>query len=396
MVYVVASACVLLLVAAIVIIDIVPIAREWLGRIHIGRYADRERWGSDVTKRGLGWLNRTPTIRATDNTRFIALDMLRGNYAKRAIQHWQEASLLLGLAETTDSSPGKDEETRREIKAFLAAKFDEQGRWLHQPQYVDASILAYAVLKLPDAADTYRAAMDETWALIREHIGADGTVLYRKGMANYRYVDTIGFICPFLVRYGLTFNHPECVELAVRQIREYAKQAMPESLYVPFHAYQVSTGYPLGLYGWGRGLGWFAIGLADAWNELPDSHELKPELEATVVRFAKAAMACQGSPGCWHWTVIRAESRPDSSATATLAWFLQQASRIPEIASEASSAVDRAIRYLMSVTRRNGTVDFSQGDTKDIGVYAMLFSTLPFTQGFCIRLFQAASAREKA
>lgn len=37
------------------------------------------------------------------------------------------------------------------------------------------------------------------------------------------------------------------------------------------------------------------------------------------------------------------------------------------------------------VTRRSGAVDFSQGDTKDIGVYSMLFDVLPFTQGYAIR-----------
>ena len=51
--------------------------------------------------------------------------------------------------------------------------------------------------------DQYKAALDYTWELIKDHIGEDGTVGYRKSMQNYRYVDTIGFICPFLVAYGI-------------------------------------------------------------------------------------------------------------------------------------------------------------------------------------------------
>lgn len=39
----------------------------------------------------------------------------------------------------------------------------------------------------------------------------------------------------------------------------------------------------------------------------------------------------------------------------------------------------------MKVTRRNGIIDFSQGDTKDIGVYSQLFDKMPFTQGLAIR-----------
>ena len=36
---------------------------------------------------------------------------------------------------------------------------------------------------------------------------------------------------------------------------------------------------PLGLYGWGRGLGWYAIGLIDTWNELPQNNKYKTVLE---------------------------------------------------------------------------------------------------------------------
>ena len=39
----------------------------------------------------------------------------------------------------------------------------------------------------------------------------------------------------------------------------------------------------------------------------------------------------------------------------------------------------------ISVTKKNGEVDFSQGDTKDIGVYSVLFDILPFAQGFALR-----------
>ena len=55
------------------------------------------------------WLIRTPTVRLTDQTRLLWLDMLRGEYRRAAIQHWQEAALVLGLAELAGigtSAPG--------------------------------------------------------------------------------------------------------------------------------------------------------------------------------------------------------------------------------------------------------------------------------------------------
>jgi unsaturated rhamnogalacturonyl hydrolase len=42
---------------------------------------------------------------------------------------------------------------------------------------------------------------------------------------------------------------------------------------------------------------------------------------------------------------------------------------------------------LQKVTRRNGAIDFSQGDTKGIGMHSQRFDILPFTQGFVLRTF---------
>ena len=71
----------------------------------------------------------------------------------------------------------------------------------------------------------YQPAFDETYQMILSLKGEDGTVAYKPHNRNYRFVDTIGFICPFLVSYGLRFNVPESVDLAVNQIKEYQKYA---------------------------------------------------------------------------------------------------------------------------------------------------------------------------
>lgn len=369
----------------IVAIDIMPISKDWLSRIYIGRYTNKQEWNQSITQVGVKWLNHTPKIKVTDNTRLIAIDMLKGNYSKSVIQHWQEASLLLGLNECLKN--GADKDLIIGIEQFLNAKFDTSGNWKNVPSNIDSAILAYGVMKLEGInTERFKPAYDSTWSLIQSHLGEDGTVQYRKFMKNYRYVDTIGFICPFLVSYGLKYNKPECVELAVKQIEQYQQNGMLDEHYIPSHAYHLDNSMPLGLYGWGRGLGWLAIGLIDAWHELPEGNEYKPRLEHFVTRFAKSILTFQGKDGNWNWTVTRRETRADSSATATLGWFLLQASQIEEISEECIEGTERAIQYLMKVTRRNGAVDFSQGDTKDIGVYSMLFNVLPFTQGFCIRI----------
>ena len=100
---------------------------------------------------------------------------------------------------------------------------------------------------------------------------------------------------------------------------------------------------------------------------------------------AESALKFQSKNGGFHWLLFDEGSRLDSSTAATLAWFFTLASEIPEISEQCIVAREKALNYLMSVTRRSGAVDFSQGDTKGIGVYSQHFDILPFTQGFTLR-----------
>lgn len=379
-----------IIITTVIVIDVVPIILTWISRIHIGRYTEIENWSKSITNRGIKWLNKTPKVKITDNNRLIVIDILKGNYISNDIQHWQEASLLLGLGEYLKKN--KDESMKKEIKKYLSSKFDKSGQWINKPEHVDGAILAYAIMKL-DFIDlgNYKPALDYTWNMIRDHIGEDKTVRYRKFMTDYRYVDTIGFICPFLVCYGKRYNNKECIDLALRQIKEYDKYGILNEQNIPCHAYRIKNKAPLGLYGWGRGLGWYAIGLIDTWNELELGSEYKEELKEYIVKLTKSYIGFQNDNGSWSWTVTRPETRADSSTTATLSWFLLNASKIDEVSKECKIAYEKSIKYLMSVTKKNGVVDFSQGDTKDIGVYSLLFEILPFTQGFCIRCINKES-----
>ena len=361
-------------------IDFIPQVDTWQSRIKIGRFSDAATWNQKVLQRAKQWLTKTPTIKLTDNNRFIIIDILRGNYKRNSIQSWQEAALLLGLNQY--ATKNNDAGISNQINNFIQFKLDTTGNWKVLPKEIDAVILGYAILKTEGIdVNKYKPAFDALYKLISDLKGNDGTIAYRNHMSDFRYVDTIGFISPFLVRYGLLFNNPSAIELGINQIREYNKYAMLDDQFIPCHAYNIQTKLPVGLFGWGRGLGWYAIGLIDAWNELPATHPNKAELTEMIIRFAKMAIQFQNDNGSWNWLILNNQSQSDSSATASLAWFLANANAV----TDCKSAKEKALDYLMKVTRRNGAVDFSQGDTKGIGVHSQQFDILPFTQGFCLR-----------
>ena len=356
----------------------------WQSRIHIGRWKDRDTWTTALSTKSLLWLKKTPTIKLTDNDRLIIVDIIKGNYKRDAIQHWQEAAILLGLVQQFEKT--RDQNIREQINTFISSRIETTGNWKTPPQEIDAVILGYAILNTPWVDhQKNRPTYDALWQMCKALIGDDGTVQYRKHMKNYRYVDTIGFICPFLIAYGTRFDKSEAIDLSLRQIAEFNKYGMYPSQFIPCHTYQVETKIPVGLFGWGRGLGWYAIGLIDAWNELPNHDPRKPDLTRSVISFANMAMRFQNDNGSWPWIVTSKETRADSSATATLAYFLANASKIDAIKDTSTSSKEKALDYLKKVTRRDGAIDFSQGDTKGIGVHSQHYDVLPFTQGFCLR-----------
>ena len=328
------------LLALIFIIDWIPQFNTWQSRIKIGRYPDSLIWENKVKNTAVKWLDKTPIIKLTDNKRLIIIDIIRGNYKKTAIQHWQQAALILGLSQNFYKT--NDENSKKAIDKFINQVIDKSGNWKQEPKEIDSVILAYSFLNCNWLNHSnLKSVYDSCYQIIQDLKGADGTIAYRKHNPNYRYVDTIGFICPFLVKYGNQFDNKEALNLAVKQITTYSQFGMLHSTKIPCHTYNFKNNLPSGLFGWGRGLGWYAIGLIDSWISLPNENQNKCVLTNEVIAFANVAIEFQNANGGWNWQILNTQSQTDSSTTATLAWFLSNVNEIPEINLKATIAKNK-------------------------------------------------------
>lgn len=355
--------------------DVFFALQRWLSRIKIGKIRHIDTYMDHITGLSKKWMLRTPTVRLTDNTRLIVLDMLKGNFKNNTIQSWQKAGLLLGLTD------------QQETEGYRHLLDKEHSRSI--PREADYVIYGYALLKLAvrlQCEQQYAAYFHQVYRMILDLKGTDTSVKYKEYTGHYRFVDTLGFICPYLLLYGRVFDSREACDLAVDQLEEFNTHGLFGDSCIPVHAYHYRTQLPLGLYGWGRGMGWYAIALADM-RELLDPNDPHYVLVTQrVTGFARAAIKCQRSDGSWGWQVFVGELPADTSATIMLSWLLVTASDIPELTVACREAVHKSVSYIMSVTRRNGAIDFCQGDTKAIGVYSKIFDVLPFAQGYALRV----------
>lgn len=358
----------------ILAIDFFPDFWIWQSRIKIGRYTNQKEWQKKILEKSLSWLNVMPKTKIKDENKFIVLDILKNKYTNKTLQSWQEASLLLGLNEAYQKN--ENPKIKYEILKFVNSKIDKQGNWIVEPKEVDTALLAFAISEIPFLDREIKPALDFIYNLIVSKIGKDTTVMYRNTTHNYRYVDTIGFICPFLTKYGIEFQKEEAIHLAVSQIKNFEKYGMLENK-ISCHAYEVNTKNPLGIFGWGRGLAWFIIGTLETFKILPEKHLEKKYLQNLLQLIAETLIKFQRKDGSFAWNLLDEHSRSDSSATAVFAWFFKE--------MNLKNEAQKSLQYLQSVTQRSGAIDFSQGDTKAIGVYSQNFDILPFTQGFVLK-----------
>ena len=359
----------------ILAIDFFPDFWIWQSRIKIGRYTNQKEWKKKILEKSLSWLNVMPKTKVKDENKLIVLYILNNKYTNKTLQSWQEASLLLGLNEAYQKN--ENPKIKYEILKFVNSKIDKQGNWIVEPKAVDTALLAFAISEVSFIDEKCKKpALDYIYTLLKSKIGADGTIMYRVATQNFRYVDTVGFVCPFLTKYGLEFEQEEAVDLAISQIKYFEKFGLLDNK-IPCHAYEIHTKNPVGIFGWGRGVAWFIIGTLETFKILPEKHLEKKYLQNLLQLIAETLIKFQRKDGSFAWNLLDEHSRSDSSATAVFAWFFKE--------MNLKNEAQKSLQYLQSVTQRSGAIDFSQGDTKAIGVYSQNFDILPFTQGFVLK-----------
>lgn len=352
-------------------VDILCSFKTWLSRVKIGRYDSIKQWitKSDIIARK--WAKHMPTVKIKDNNRYILLDILKGEYKSSTIQSWQIAGLMVGLDDEND------------IHALINSLIDqESGNWIAPPKEVDASLLAYEIIKKTSDINSIRPALDSMIAII-ESRKEQQYIWYREHTKGNLYVDTVGFVAPFLVSYGKQLQEEKYIKLGLDQIKIYYEKAMLANIKIPCHAYDVTQNIPLGVYGWGRGLGWFLIGVMESYLQLePDE---RPDwLTTIVIEMAKTIIMLQHEDGGLG-SMLAINSSYDSSITAIAGYYLMQCNCIFPNQVYVDSA-KKCMDKLMKSTRRNGILDFCQGDTKGIGIYSSTYDLMPFAQGFALAL----------
>lgn len=355
---------------------------NWIMRIKIGRYSDYGEWVNAVKSVNTRWLSKgAPTVPKNENRRFKLLDMIKNHKKGSSVGFWQDAALLKGISadENEDEKNAAEKLMERYIDVFT-------GEWKKPPQNVDAAMLSYELMSCKYIDNrVIEPAMNYVADMLEAQYEEYGTVPYNTNLPDIRFVDTVGMICPFLIKYANEYNRPKYIDIALDQIKQYKKSGFDDKTDLPFHCFDVKTKAQLGICGWGRGCGWWALGITDTLKELIKCNGFNKEKAVLLklgISFLDEMKQYVGDNGAVNRMVLT-DSLNDSSASAILAYCYSYFYSISK-KEDYKETVERITGYLITVTRRNGEIDFSQGDTMGIGFYSAKHVVIPAAQGFAL------------
>jgi unsaturated rhamnogalacturonyl hydrolase len=282
-----------------------------------------------------------------------------------------------------------DAQARDGALNHLGRLVDSQGSLIQVPELPEHCLAGEVFLQaFKTTGDAkYRAAAEQVVRrLLAWPRSPSGLVPYLPGKPKVLLVDTLGMICPLLAAWGRETGDASATELAVHQLEDFIEAACPRPQVLPAHAHEDGTKTALGVIGWARGCGWFALGLVGVLEQLPAQLPAAQRLRDALSAFAASMRASQAESGCWRWAVSDPYAAEDASGTAMVGLALARAVDGGLLAHEFRAVAENAARGVAGVTDSGGVVWQCQGNTFWIGLYAHEFLPALWGQAAAVAL----------
>ena len=166
----------------------------------------------------------------------------------------------------------------------------------------------------------------------------EGGFWHKKRYPFQMWLDGLYMGSPFLAQYARVFDEPALFDDVVNQFVWMEKHARDARTGLLYHGYDESRAQKwadpatgLSKEFWGRAMGWYAMGLVDTLDFIPEGHPRRGELVAILGRLAVAVKKVQDPKTGVFWQVLDKGSRAgnylESSASTMFAYALMKGAR---------------------------------------------------------------------
>jgi rhamnogalacturonyl hydrolase YesR len=278
----------------------------------------------------------------------------------------------------------KEAEDLAALESLFAYNIDQQGDWLTPIDRVAYAMKGYSLLYLAQvtAEKRYCRAVNQlAEKLLSSHPrAADGSLPYDTNTEAI-LVDSLAMICPFLARYGQQYRHTEAMEVSANQLEQFVARCVDPDTKLPYHGYFAGGPTRLGLQGWGRGTGWYMLGLIDTLSEMSQAQAGYAELLQAYVSAANSVRTFQREDGHWSWVILHRKDTPDSSTTSLIGYSILRGMQLGILDRSFRDVIATALQALVGQTRPDGIVDGSLAECRGLGKYPQQYEPTLWLQG---------------
>lgn len=248
----------------------------------------------------------------------------------------------------------------------------------------DSLIHAYVILKLYKDCNQqkYITLINAAKNYILNEFNTNILIRYRSFSSKF-YIDALGMMNDFCYEYRQQFNDKEIMYFADRQMDTIIRLCEKNSTMLPYHVYDMESDTFMGPNTWGRGIGWYIIGLTASAINNPKKYKIQYN------RAIDSIFLHQNLDG-FFYDDFEKENHIDTSITSMASLALAKGllyGLFEEDAVEGKKAkLALSVKALMHSVNEKGHVMNSSGECEDVGKYSSKFGNY-FAQGYTLALF---------
>ena len=200
---------------------------------------------------------------------------------------------------------------------------DNYRRELFNIDYISAGNVLFYVYERT-GEERYKKALDLLRSQLDEHPRVySGGFWHKQIYTNQMWLDGLYMGSPFYAHYEKLYGDGSNFEDVARQFIIMERQARDFETGLLYHGWDSAakmfwadpiTGLSKNF--WGRGVGWYAMGLVDTLDYFPEDHPRRDDLIAILRRLADALAKVQDPSGVW-WQVLNMPNREGNYKEAT-------------------------------------------------------------------------------
>lgn len=263
--------------------------------------------------------------------------------------------------------------------------------------YLDDAFSGMALIDLHQITgeEKYKKAADAMFRFLKEHeIDGEGSFPYRPKQKNgYIFADGVGLVCPFLCKYGSTYQDINATNLAVTQIQNFINRGMDEKTGLPYHGYHCESSVKYGIIGWGRATGWLMIGMAESLAYMDPSEPDYEMIKQKYRRIVDKVEAYQLENGLYSWQLGAKEGPVDTSATAMILYAIARSLDTKVLIGIHKSRMMRGREALWNCVKEGKIYD-CLAECHGFGMYPQVYGAYPWSLGPALSLFAITKEQE--